>query len=76
MHRPLTQKWQFNGERDLGYTFAVAEWNVFGNQEKKAVEGGPAVRQRRPSEEPMTADFFFAIKDLRTFAASARKFTL
>jgi hypothetical protein len=76
MHRPLTQKLQFNGERDLGYTFAVAEWNVFGDPGKKAAGCGPAVRQRRPPEESMKVDFFFAIRDLRTFAARARKFTL
>jgi len=42
MHRPLTQKLQFNGERDLGYTFAVAEWNVFGNTKKECSRVQPS----------------------------------
>jgi len=76
MHRPLTQKLQINGERDLGYTFAVAEWNVFGSPGKKAAGRRPALRQRRPSGEPMTAGFFFGIKGLLALATGARKFTL
>jgi hypothetical protein len=44
MHRPLTQKLQFNGERDLGYTFAVAEWNVFENTGGKATSRRPAIK--------------------------------
>jgi len=76
MHRPLTQKLQFNGERDLGYTFAVAEWNVFENTGGKATSRGPAISPRRPSVKRMMAYFLFAIMHLQTSWARARKFTL
>jgi hypothetical protein len=36
---------QFHGEWSLGYTFAVAKWNVFGGRSKKSglmqPAGGP-----------------------------------